>query len=387
MNDGIAPLIDRYGELTVPLLLITSRQDHTVEPANSEHLAATYGGEVEHVWLERSYHVATLDYDADDINRRAARVRRSRHGGLIMLASIPSPSFNSIDIGPLSLNLYGLMIALGVIAAVWLFGKRLEDREIGTKDDASAIAIWAVLAGVIGARLYHVVTDYDRFRNNWSEIPAIWNGGLGIPGGLLFGTVVGMYMARRRGIPIAVGLTCAAPAIPLAQAIGRWGNYFNQELYGRPTRLPWALRIDPQHFDTDVYAIGTTFHPTFLYESLWSLGLCLVLLWIDRRWRPAPGQLFVMYIMGYGLGRFWVEGIRIDAAHRIGGLRLNEWVALAAVVIAGIVLAWMRRHPIPEPVTQHPLDDPDLEDLSTVPDVDAENPGDDDVASDPTDTP
>ncbi len=118
-----------------------------------------------------------------------------------MLASIPSPSFNSIDIGPLSLNLYGLMIALGVIAAVWLFGRRLEEREVGTKDDASAIAIWAVLAGVIGARLYHVVTDYDRFRNNWGEIPAIWNGGLGIPGGLLFGTLVGMYVAKHRAIP------------------------------------------------------------------------------------------------------------------------------------------------------------------------------------------
>ena len=305
-----------------------------------------------------------------------------------MLASIPSPSFNSIDIGPLSLNLYGLMIAFGVIAAVWLFGKRLEEREVGTKDDASAIAIWAVLAGVIGARLYHVVTDYDRFRNNWGEIPAIWNGGLGIPGGLLFGTLVGMYLAKRRAIPIAVAATCAAPAIALAQAIGRWGNYFNQELYGRPTGLPWALRIDPQHFDTDVYVIGTTFHPTFLYESLWSLGLCFLLLWIDKRWRPAPGQLFVMYVMGYGIGRFWVESIRIDRADTISGLRVNQWVALAAVVIGGIVLAWMRRHPIPEPVIDRPQADDDLDDLSKVPDVDPEHSGDDEVApSDLDDTP
>ncbi len=305
-----------------------------------------------------------------------------------MLASIPSPSFNSIDIGPLSLNLYGLMIALGVIAAVWLFGRRLEEREVGTKDDASAIAIWAVLAGVIGARLYHVVTDYDRFRNNWGEIPAIWNGGLGIPGGLLFGTLVGMYVAKHRAIPIAVAATCAAPAIALAQAIGRWGNYFNQELYGRPTGLPWALRIDPQHFDTDVYVIGTTFHPTFLYESLWSLGLCFVLLWIDKRWRPAPGQLFVMYVMGYGIGRFWVESIRIDRADTIAGLRVNQWVALAAVIIGGIVLAWMRRHPIPEPVIDQPQADDDLDDLSKVPDVEAAHSGDDEIApSDPDDEP
>ena len=265
-----------------------------------------------------------------------------------MLATIPSPSFNSIYIGPLSLNLYGLMIALGVVAAVWLLGRRLEERGIGTRDDASAIAIWAVLAGVIGARLYHVVTDYDRFRNNWGEIPAIWNGGLGIPGGLLFGVPVGLYVARKRGLPLAAAATCAAPAIPLAQAIGRWGNYFNQELYGRPTDLPWALEIDEAHLQAG-YAVGTTFHPTFLYESLWSLGLCLLLIWIDRRFRPAPGQLFVMYVMGYGIGRFWVEGLRIDPADEFAGLRLNQWVALVAVVLSAVLLAWMRRHPIAEP--------------------------------------
>ena len=267
----------------------------------------------------------------------------------VILGSIPSPSFNAIELGPFSLNLYGLMIALGVVAAVWLFGRRLEEREIGTRDDASSIAVWAVLAGVIGARLYHVATDWDRFADDWSKIPAIWEGGLGIPGGLLLGVPVGMYFTQRRGIPIAAAATCAAPAIPLAQAIGRWGNYFNQELYGRPTDLPWALRIDPEHFDTTLYAVGTTFHPTFLYESLWSLGLCLLLLWIDKRHRPAPGQLFVMYVIGYGVGRFWVEGMRIDKADHIAGLRWNQWVALAAVVIGVVVLLWMRRHPIPEP--------------------------------------
>jgi prolipoprotein diacylglyceryl transferase len=292
-----------------------------------------------------------------------------------MIASIPSPSFNTIDIGPLSLNLYGLMIALGVIAAVWLFGKRLEEREIGTRDDASSIAIWAVLAGVVGARLYHVITDYDRFRNDWGEIPAIWKGGLGIPGGLLLGTVVGMYVAKKRGIPIAAAATCVAPAIPLAQAIGRWGNYFNQELYGRPTGLPWGLEIDAENLQ-DGYAVGTTFHPTFLYESLWCLGLVFVLLWIDKRFRPAPGQLFVMYIIGYGIGRFWVESLRIDPADEILGLRVNQFVALVAVVGGAIVLAWMRKHPIPEPTipafADGTLDDlrgeqPDeIEDLSAV---------------------
>jgi prolipoprotein diacylglyceryl transferase len=268
----------------------------------------------------------------------------------VLVGSIPSPSFNSIDIGPLSLNLYGLMIALGVVAAVWMFGRRLEEREIGTSDDASSIAVWAVLAGVIGARLYHVATDWDLFADDLGRIPQIWKGGLGIPGGLLLGVPVGLYMARRRGIPLAAAATCAAPAIPLAQAIGRWGNYFNQELFGRPTDLPWALEIDPVHFDTTVYAVGTTFHPTFLYESLWSLGLCFVLLWIDRRFRPAPGQLFVMYIIGYGIGRFWVEGLRIDRADEMLGLRWNQWVSIMAIAGGVVVLAWMRRHPIPEPV-------------------------------------
>jgi prolipoprotein diacylglyceryl transferase len=274
-----------------------------------------------------------------------------------MFASIPSPSFNSIDIGPLSINLYGLMIALGVVAAVWLFGRRLEQRRVGTMDDASAIALWAVLAGVVGARLYHVATDWERFEDDLSKIPAIWEGGLGIPGGLLFGVPVGLYLARRRNIPIAVAATCAAPALPLAQAIGRWGNYFNQELYGGPTDLPWALEIDAEHIDLTVYAVGTTFHPTFLYESLWSLALCLVLLWIDRRFRPAPGQLFAMYIIGYGIGRFWVEGLRVDAADELAGLRWNQWVALAAVVGGTAALLWMRRHPSPEPIVDAPVDE------------------------------
>ncbi len=285
-----------------------------------------------------------------------------------MLASIPSPSFNTIDIGPISLNIYGLMIALGVVAAVWLFGRRLEERQIGTRDDASAIAVWAVLAGVIGARLYHVATDIEKFYGQWWKVVAIWEGGLGIPGGLLLGIPVGMYMAHRRHIPVAVAATCAAPAIALAQAIGRWGNYFNQELYGRPTTLPWALRIDAANLEPG-FAVGTTFHPTFLYESLWSLGLCLVLLWIDRRWRPAPGQLMAMYLMGYGLGRFWVEGLRIDEADHVLGLRFNQWVAIAMIVGGGIALVIMRMYPAEEPEVgdvarpDGPYDDP-LEDLS-----------------------
>ncbi|WP_051063020.1 prolipoprotein diacylglyceryl transferase [Ilumatobacter nonamiensis] len=270
------------------------------------------------------------------------------------LATIPSPSFNSIDIGPLSLNIYGLAIALGVVAAVWLFGRRLEQRHAGTADDASAIAIWAVLAGVVGARLYHVATDWDRFVGNYGDIPKLWTGGLGIPGGLLLGIPVGLYMAHRRGIPLSIAATCAAPAIPLAQAIGRWGNYFNQELYGRATDLPWALEIDADHLvenpaTGEMFAVGTTFHPTFLYESLWSLATVAVLLYIDRRWRPTGGSLMGLYLVAYGIGRFWVEGLRVDPADDVGPFRWNQWVALGMVVGGLALFLILRRHPDPPP--------------------------------------
>jgi prolipoprotein diacylglyceryl transferase len=267
-----------------------------------------------------------------------------------MIAGIPSPSFNSIDIGPLQLNIYGLAIALGVIAGVWLFGRRLEQRGIGTSDDASGMAVWAVLGGVVGARLYHVATDWERFSGNYSAIPKIWEGGLGIPGGLALGTVVGLYMAKKKGLPLSTAATCAAPTIPLAQAIGRWGNYFNQELYGRATNLPWALEIDADHLVQDPatganFAVGTTFHPTFLYESLWNLSLCGLLLYIDRRWRPGGGALFGLFVAGYGVGRFWVESLRVDPADEIGPLRFNQWVALAAVVVGLAVFFSLRKRP------------------------------------------
>lgn len=261
-----------------------------------------------------------------------------------VIASLPSPSTGEISIGPLHLRAYGLMIALGVIAAIWLLGRQLERKQIGTPDDASSIGIWGVGAGIIGARLYHVATDWDRFSDNLTAIPKIWEGGLGIPGGLLLGILTGAWQSKRRGVPPAMLLTCAAPAIPLAQAIGRWGNWFNQELYGKPTDLPWALKID----DPQGYPPGTTFHPTFLYESLWNLGLVAVLLWIDRKLRLGPGRLLAVYVMGYGVGRFWIEGLRIDPATDVGGLRWNQWVALAAVAGGALYLLATRGKQWPE---------------------------------------
>ncbi|MAT05992.1 MAG: prolipoprotein diacylglyceryl transferase [Acidimicrobiaceae bacterium] len=266
-----------------------------------------------------------------------------------LLASIPSPPSGSISIGPLDLRAYGLMIALGVIAAVWLCGRLLEQEGAGTTDDVSAIAIWAVGAGLVGARLYHVVTDWDRFADNLGAIPKVWEGGLGIPGGLLFGVFVGMWQAKRRGIEPLVVLTCAAPAIALAQAIGRWGNWFNQELYGRATDLPWALEIDDDHLPAG-YESGTTFHPTFLYESLWNLALAGVLVWIHRTYRLGPGRLMAVYLIGYGTGRFWIEGLRIDPANEIAGLRINQWVALAAVIAGAVWLFATRGQKWPDDI-------------------------------------
>ena len=275
-----------------------------------------------------------------------------------ILASIPSPSSGALTIGPLSIHAYGLMIALGVIAAVWLLGRRLEAAGVGTREDASSIAVSAVIAGVIGSRLYHVVTDWELFKHDLIKIPQIWKGGLGIPGGILFGTLAAAWAFKRRGIRPLVGVGIAAPSLPLAQAIGRWGNWWNQELFGKPTTLPWALRVSNDKIPPG-YAPGTTFHPTFLYESLWNFALCGVLLWIDRRFKLRPGRLFAVYVVGYAVGRFWVEGLRIDFAHTTGGLRLNQWVALVVGLLAVgyLVIDWWRhRDDVIEPAVEPTID-------------------------------
>ena len=255
-----------------------------------------------------------------------------------MFASIPSPSWSSLSIGPIELRVYGFLIAVGVVLAIRRLGSGLERFKTGGSEAASSIGMWGVGAGLIGARLYHVVTEWDRFSGNLSEIPKVWHGGLGVPGGVLLGTIVGVLRARSFGISTAETLHAAAPAIPLAQAVGRWGNWFNQELFGRPTTLPWALRIDDDHLPA-AYESGTTFHPTFLYESMWTLGLSLWLVRLSGSPRFAGSRLFALYVSGYGLGRLWIEGLRIDDASVIGGLRWNQWVAIAAIVGGLIYLA------------------------------------------------
>jgi prolipoprotein diacylglyceryl transferase len=252
------------------------------------------------------------------------------------LSYIPSPGSAAIHIGPLQLRAYGLMIAIGVIVAVRIWGKRMTLIGVGGPEEAASIATWAVPAGVIGARLYHVATEWDRFSDDLGSIFKVWKGGLGIPGGILLGTIAGVMVAKKRNMDIGQMLWAAAPAVPVAQAIGRLGNWWNQELFGRPTTLPWGLKIDAEHMP-DGYAPGTLFHPTFLYEALWNLALAVLLIVIGRRMMTSrPGRLMALYVGGYGLGRFWVEGLRIDPAKSGGGLRLNQWMAIA--MMAGCLL-------------------------------------------------
>jgi len=250
----------------------------------------------------------------------------------ISLGAIPAPPGSTIEIGPLTIRFYGMMIAFGVFAGVTIASRRWEARG-GAGVDISSVAFWAVGAGLLGARAYHVITDIHRYRDSWLDAFKFWTPGLGIPGGLLAGVVVGILAARKKGITdINAFLAATIPGVPIAQAVGRLGNWFNQEVYGSPTNLPWALKVDPgyrpsQHLDND------TFHPTFLYEGLCNVALAVTLIWLDaRRWLK-PGQMVPAWIVGYGVIRFIVEGIRIDAATELAGIRVNHWVSGTAVVI------------------------------------------------------
>ena len=260
-----------------------------------------------------------------------------------LIASIPSPSFQDLSIGPLSFRMYGLAIALGVLAAVAIARRRYAARG-GDPEDITTVAIVAVPAGLIGARLYHVITDFgDKYSDGrwWPDAFMIWRGGLGIPGGVALGALAAILVARRMRLDWRHLADAAAPAIPVAQAVGRLGNWFNQELYGRPTDLPWALEIDaPVGF-----APGTTFHPTFLYEGLWNLALAATIVLLGRVVVLRAGRWFAVYVVGYGLGRLWVESLRIDFATEIAGLRVNTWISLVAIV-GGLVWLFWRGSPV-----------------------------------------
>jgi prolipoprotein diacylglyceryl transferase len=252
------------------------------------------------------------------------------------LASIPSPSQGVVHLGPLPLRGYALMIILGVIVAVWLGERRWVARG-GSAGTVVDVAVWAVPFGLIGGRLYHVITDYQLyFGKTWNPVGAfeVWNGGLGIWGAIAAGALGAYIGCARRGVSLRAFADAAAPGIALAQALGRWGNWFNQELYGRPTKLPWAVKIDPAHRPANTPDIGT-YHPTFLYESLWCVGVALLVIWAEKRFRLAYGRTFALYVAAYTVGRAWIEWLRVDSAHHILGLRLNDWTSL--IVFLGAV--------------------------------------------------
>ena len=259
------------------------------------------------------------------------------------LGSIPSPADGTLDIGPFDLHVYGLLLALGVIIAVKLTMVRWADRG-GNPNDILDGALVVVIAGVVGARLYHVITDYQRFDDGrWVDAFKVWKGGLAIWGAVLGGAAALAYLAwRKHGSALAVA-DCVVPGLYFAQALGRWGNWFNQELFGRPTDLPWGLEIDPAKRPAG-YEDNATFHPTFLYESLYCLAGGLALLWIDKHLRLKRGQLTALYVISYTFGRFFFENLRIDDAHEILGLRVNAWVSLVLFTFGVGWFLWLGRH-------------------------------------------
>jgi prolipoprotein diacylglyceryl transferase len=259
--------------------------------------------------------------------------------------SIPSPSTNVWHIGAFPLRAYALCIIAGIIVALIIATRRWQARG-GTADSMELMVVVGVPFGIVGARLYHVITDYQLyFGPGRQPLDAlmIWQGGLGVWGAIAFGLLGGYLVARRRKIAFPAVLDAIAPAILVAQAIGRLGNWFNQELFGRPTTLPWALEIAPQYRPAG-YSQFATFHPTFLYEMLWNLGAAVLLVWLDRRFRLGHGKVFALYVMLYCAGRFWIEALRIDTVNEIGGFRLNNYTALIGFVVALVWFIWLIRN-------------------------------------------
>jgi prolipoprotein diacylglyceryl transferase len=257
-----------------------------------------------------------------------------------VLGSIPSPSFNVFEIGPLTVHMYGILMGLAVAAAYVITLTRYE-KFGGERQTAERAAFWAVVIGFMGARLAYASTHTARFEGDWLGVFRLWEGGLALFGGLTFGALAVIWVMRRSSGSFPVFLDAVAVGLPAAQAIGRWGNYFNQELFGTPTNLPWGLEIDAVHRPDD-YAEAATFHPTFLYESLWNIGIVLFLLWVERRVGMRRGRLFTIYMVSYGVIRFLTELVRTDTTFRFWGLSRNAWVALG-VGIAGAILFWWLR--------------------------------------------
>ena len=265
----------------------------------------------------------------------------------MLFASIPSPSFNQLSIGPLNIHVYGILIGLGVVAAAVTMTRRYSSWG-GDPELLERVIVWTVFLGFLGARLAYVSTHLDRFEGRWYAVLFIWEGGLALFGGLTAGAITAVTMLRRAGGDAWAFADAGAVGLPLAQAIGRWGNYFNQELFGTPTTVPWALEIAPAHRPVE-YAGFETFHPTFLYESLWNVLLLVPLvLWLERRGKLARGSSIGLYMVLYGTIRFLTELLRTDTTFRLLGLSRNGWVAVGVVLGGAAFVVWRQRRGEPQ---------------------------------------
>jgi prolipoprotein diacylglyceryl transferase len=258
---------------------------------------------------------------------------------------IPVPPVSAFQIGPLTIHFYAICIIIGLLIA-WVWATKRAVARGANQDTFELICLIMVISGFVGARAYHVITEnrlYFGSGRAWWEVFAIWNGGIGIIGGITGGALGAYLMCRWKKVDFASFADAVAPTLMVAQAIGRVGNWFNQEAFGKPTTLPWAVEIEPAHRPAG-YAQYETFHPTFLSEGIWNLIGCAVLLWIEKKFSFGRGKLFVSYVLWYTFGRFFIELIRIDTVNVIGGLRINDWFALAAFLIAAVVMVWLIRN-------------------------------------------
>lgn len=277
--------------------------------------------------------------------------------------SIPSPSQGVWHLGPFPLRAYALCILIGIFIAAWLTTKRAVKRG-ATSDQVFDVTFIAVIFGIIGGRLYHVISSpRPYFGEGGNPIKAlyIWEGGLGIWGAIALGALGAWIGCRRVGLKFSTYADAVAPALLIAQAIGRLGNWFNQELFGKPTTLPWGLEIDDAHLPAG-FESGTLFHPTFLYELIWCLLAAALILWLDKIRTFKPGQVMWLYVMVYTVGRLWIESLRIDTAELVFGLRVNIWTSILIFVLGlvGFVIAGRRNIQVNDTAsdeTQDPKED------------------------------
>jgi prolipoprotein diacylglyceryl transferase len=265
-----------------------------------------------------------------------------------LLAYIPSPSSGSVNIAShFTIHMYGVMLLIGIAGCIWLTGYRWV-RWGGDWDLVFQMSLWGVIAGIIGARLYHDLTSWHQdptIHAHWYGFAAVWDGGLGIWGAIPIGLIAGALVVRHSGNSVRLMMDAVAPGLLLAQGIGRWGNYWNQELYGKPTSLPWKLRIDQAHqqgIDPKYQSTGQYgyYHPTFLYEFLWDISGVFVLLWVDRRFTIKRPALFALYVIWYTTFRTFEELLRIDPSNHIAGLRVNFWVSFFLWIAAVLFFVW-----------------------------------------------